>query len=233
MQVRVLCFGVLKDITGQSEAVLQIPAGTTVSEVFDRLCEQHATLRERRPSILFANNGEFVKSAAILAEGDEVAFLPPVSGGSGGKHRVEITRDPIDSSALLHELQRAEDGALIVFEGIVRNHSGGKRALYLDYECYEPLALRQMQRIADECSANWPVGRIGIIHRLGRLQVGEVSVCIVVTAPHRKAAYEASYACINRLKQEVPVWKKEHFEDGSVWVEGEWADALRSAPEGG
>jgi MoaE-MoaD fusion protein len=234
MRVRVLFFGILKDLSGRAEEAIELPPRATVGDVFEALCERFGTLAERRSSILFARNGEFVKANELVSENDEVAFLPPVSGGSGVAESpclVEITSDPIDGQALARRLQRPEDGAVVIFEGVVRNNSGGRLALYLDYECYEPMALRQMRRIAEEIAATEQLGRVGIVHRLGRLEVGEISVAIVVTAPHRKPAFEAAFTCINRLKQEVPIWKKEFFADGSVWVEGEWSDALRSAPE--
>jgi molybdopterin synthase catalytic subunit len=235
MRVRVLFFGVLKDISGRAEDTLDAPAGATVGDVFQSFCERFGTLAERRPSILFARNGEFVRGDAAVSENDEIAFLPPVSGGSGMDESlpvVQITRESIDAQALAGRLQRPEDGAVVIFEGVVRNNSAGRSALYLDYECYEPMALRRMQLIAGEIAASSGVGRVGVVHRLGRLQIGEASVAIVVTAPHRKPAFEAALLCINRLKQEVPIWKKEYFADGAVWVEGEWSDALRSAPEG-
>jgi MoaE-MoaD fusion protein len=234
MRVRVLFFGILRDIAGRAEEMLEAPPGSTIGDVFATFCERFETLAQRRPSILFAMNGEFVKSGEAVFDKDEIAFLPPVSGGSGNRPAqpaVEITREPIDAQALARRLQRPEDGAVVVFEGIVRNNSNGREALYLDYECYEAMALRQMERIGREILAAYQVGRIGMVHRLGRLSVGEASVAIVVTAPHRKAAFEAALTSINRLKQEVPIWKKEYFADGAVWVEGEWADALREAPE--
>jgi molybdopterin synthase catalytic subunit/molybdopterin converting factor small subunit len=234
MRVRVLFFGILKDVAGRAEETVETAEGVTVGDLFSGFCQRFETLAVRRPSILFARNGEFVKPDAGISEGDEVAFLPPVSGGSdasGERPIVEITREPIDSQTLSRRLQRPEDGAVVLFEGVVRNNSNGREALYLDYECYEAMALAQMRRIAEEIAAAAAVGRIGVVHRLGRLKVGEISVAIVVTAPHRKPAFEAALTCINRLKQEVPIWKKEYFADGAVWVEGEWADALRSAPE--
>lgn len=137
-----------------------------------------------------------------------------------------IVRTPIDSQALARSLQRPEDGAVVVFEGVVRNNTKGRPTAYLDYEAYEPMALAQMNQIGQEILAEFALGRIGIVHRLGRLQIGEASVVIVATAPHRRPAFEAALKAIDRLKREAPIWKKEYFEDGAIWVDGEWDDSL-------
>ena len=115
---------------------------------------------------------------------------------------------------------------MVVFEGVVRNNSGGRQTAYLEYDCYEEMALEQMARIGGEIAAQFAIGRIGMIHRLGRLEIGQASVTVVATAPHRKPAFEAALEGINRLKREVPIWKKEYFSDGAVWVEGEWDERL-------
>ncbi len=234
--MRVLFFGVLKDIVGASEESLEIAPQSTLASVFQGYSERFETLRERRSSILFARNREFATPDTALADNDEVAFLPPVSGGAGAEiseadgHRFGITREHIDSQGLARSLQRPEDGAVVLFEGIVRNNTKGRPTLYLEYECYEQMALEQMARIGMEIVGQFALGRIGVIHRLGRLQIGEASVAVVATAPHRKAAFAAALEAINRLKREVPIWKKEFFADGAVWVDGEWDDRLRASP---
>ena len=119
-------------------------------------------------------------------------------------------------------LLAGEDGAVITFEGVVRNNTKGRRTLYLDYECYEPMAIKTMAEIGREIAASYAIDRIAMVHRLGRMEIGETSVAVIVTAPHRKAAFDAALEGINRLKRLVPIWKKEHFADGEVWVEGEW-----------
>ena len=245
MVVKVLFFGVLKDLTGLSEETVEVAPATTIEELFDRYAQRFETLKAARPSILLARNREFSTPDTPLTDQDEIAFLPPVSGGStplssatGGKAEFlsfiedesgslfALTRRPIESQALADELQRGEDGAVIVFEGIVRNNTKGRATRYLEYECYEPMALAGLARIGREIAAERTIGRIALIHRLGRLEIGEASVAVVVTAPHRKPAFEAALDGINRLKREVPIWKKEFFEDGAVWVEGEWDDRL-------
>jgi molybdopterin converting factor subunit 1 len=229
MRVKVLFFGVLKDLVGKAEESLDLPAGTTLETLFSRYSQRYETLNTKRPSILFARNQEFAKPETILNDNDEVAFLPPVSGGSGGGasgHIFEIVRETIDSRQLVNKLQRPEDGAVVVFEGVVRNNTKGRATTHLEYECYEAMAKEQMTRIGHEIAAQFAIGQIGMVHRLGRLEIGEASVVVVATAPHRKPAFEAALEGINRLKREVPIWKKEFFVDGEVWVDGEWDDKL-------
>jgi MoaE-MoaD fusion protein len=229
MRVRVLFFGVLKDIVGRAEESLEIEPNSTLASLFEAYSERFETLRDKRPSILFARNREFATPDTTLADNDEIAFLPPVSGGieAGNKgHIFAITRDVIDSRALAGSLQRPEDGAVVVFEGVVRNNTKGRLTAYLEYECYEGMAIRQMERIGNEIAAQFEIGRIGMIHRLGRLNIGEASVAVITTAPHRRPAFEAALEGINRLKREVPIWKKEFFADGAVWVDGEWDERL-------
>jgi molybdopterin synthase catalytic subunit len=137
-----------------------------------------------------------------------------------------IVRDAIDSRQLVKALQRPEDGAVVVFDGVVRNNTKGRATTHLEYECYEQMALPQMARIGREIAAQFAIGRIGMVHRLGRLEIGEASVVVVATAPHRKPAFDAALEGINRLKREVPIWKKEFFADGAVWVDGEWDEKL-------
>lgn len=232
MRVRVLFFGVLKDLVGCAEDTIEVQAGTTLGDLFEQYSQRFETLRGKRSSILFARNQEFTVPSAQLADRDEIAFLPPVSGGSGVRTPLDepqifsLVRTSIDTPALARRLQRPEDGAVITFEGVVRNNTKGRATKYLDYEGYEPLALARIKQIGLEVMAQFDLGGIGIVHRLGRLEVGEASVAIVTAAPHRGPAYEASILTIDRLKREVPIWKKEYFEDGAVWVEGEWDDAL-------
>ena len=229
MRVKVLFFGVLKDLVGKAEESLDLPAGTTLETLFSRYSQRYETLNTKRPSILFARNQEFAKPETILNDNDEVAFLPPVSGGSISRssgHIFEIVRETIDSRQLVNKLQRPEDGAVVVFEGVVRNNTKGRATTHLEYECYEAMAKEQMTRIGHEIAAQFAIGQIGMVHRLGRLEIGEASVVVVATAPHRKPAFEAALEGINRLKREVPIWKKEFFVDGEVWVDGEWDDKL-------
>jgi MoaE-MoaD fusion protein len=229
MRVRVLWFGVLKDIVGRSEELLEVLDGATLEDVFAGYAKRFETLRQTRSSILFARNREFAKPHTVLADNDEIAFLPPVSGGSypaTGGHIFSITRSVIDSRQVAAALQQPSDGAIVVFDGVVRNNTNGRATKFLEYECYEAMAKPLMERIGHELVARFAIGRIGLVHRVGRLEIGEASVVVVATAPHRKAAFEAALEGINRLKREVPIWKKEFFADGEVWVDGEWDERL-------
>jgi MoaE-MoaD fusion protein len=234
MRVRVLFFGVLKDIVGTGEESLEIEPHSTLASLFEAYSERFETLRDKRPSILFARNREFTRPDTLLADDDEIAFLPPVSGGAEPSiqdaegHVFALTRDVIDSKQLSRNLQQPGDGAVVVFEGVVRNNTKGRPTLYLEYECYEQMALEQIARIGRQIAGQFAIDRIGVVHRLGRLQIGEASVAVVTTAAHRKPAFEAALEAINRLKREVPIWKKEFFADGAVWVEGEWDERLRA-----
>lgn len=134
---------------------------------------------------------------------------------------IQLVREPIDAAALGKHVQAAEDGAVVTFAGTVRNHSRGKRTLYLEYEAYEPMALAKMREIAAEARKQFSMDGMVMVHRLGRLEIGETSVCIVVSAAHRKAAFDACRFAIDTLKKTVPIWKKEYFDDGAVWAEGE------------
>jgi MoaE-MoaD fusion protein len=227
VHIKVLFFGLLKDVTGRAADQLDVPAGSTAGTVFEHYAAQFPKLRGMERSILLARNQDFVRASEPVADNDEIAFLPPVSGGAEVNY-FALTREPIDTRALAALLLRGEVGAVVAFEGVVRNNSQGRRTLWLDYECYEPMALKLIAELGAELARTREIGRIAIVHRLGRLDIGETSVAIVVTAPHRRPAFEAALEAIDRLKRTVPIWKKEHFEDGEVWVEGEWDESLRN-----
>ncbi|HXE74608.1 MAG TPA: molybdopterin converting factor subunit 1 [Candidatus Xenobia bacterium] len=222
MNVKVLFFGQLRELVGASEESVELPAGASVADLISHYQERVPRLRQFRPSLAVAVNQEYADAAAALRSGDEVAFLPPVSGGSPTE-RIELTRAPIEREALVAGVKAPPDGAVVVFEGIVRNHSAGRETLYLDYEAYEPMALAKMREIAAELRKRYPIDGLAMVHRLGRLQIGETSVLIAASAAHRAAAFEACRAAIDTLKRTVPIWKKEYFADGAVWAEGEVA----------
>ena len=235
MRVKVLFFGMLKDIVGRAEEQIDLEDGALLGSIFDRYAQQFPRLKGLTSSIVLACNHEFSDRAAQVRDGDEIAFLPPVSGGASRYvreiadpegHFFALTREPIDAAALARTLLRGVDGAFVNFEGVVRNNTKGRATKFLDYECYEPMALKMMAEIGRDLVRNFAVGRVAIVHRLGRMQIGETSVAVVVCAPHRKPAFEAALEGINRLKRLVPIWKKEHFADGEVWVEGEWDDSV-------
>jgi molybdopterin synthase catalytic subunit len=238
MRLKVLFFGMLKDVAGVPEERLEIGDGADLHAVFEHYAARYPKIREMAGSIVMARNHEFAGPATPARDGDEIAFLPPVSGGKGeylqeiheNGNFFALTRKPIQTRRIADYVLRGEDGAVVTFEGTVRNNTDGRRTRCLEYECYEPMAVKLMARIGAELAGQFEIGHIAMVHRLGRMLVGETSVAIVVTAPHRRAAFEAAHEAINRLKRLVPVWKKEFFVDGEVWVEGEW-DA--SAPVAG
>ena len=223
MHVRVLFFGVLKDILPAEGESLELPPGATVQTLL-------VVYRNRLPhrdalwtSLAVAVNQQYAAASEPLAENDEVALLPPVSGGSGSSQpdRIRLTREPIDGAALLATVKQPQDGALVVFDGVVRDNTRGRRTLFLDYEAYEDMALAQMRELAGEAARRFDVHAITIVHRLGRLEIGETSILIAVASAHRGAAFDACRFLIDTLKKTVPIWKREHFEDGAVWTDGE------------
>jgi molybdopterin converting factor subunit 1 len=241
VRIRVLFFGVIRDVVGLREDSLDLPSGGNLGLVFEHYAQRFPRLRDMASSTVLALNQQFSSPAAPLAEGDEVALLPPVSGGSDASnpythqicdpagHFFALTREPIDGTAIAKRLLRGDDGAFVNFEGVTRNNTKGRATRYLEYECYEPMAVKTMEQIGLDIARTHSIGRIAMVHRLGRVEISETSVAVVVTSPHRKPAFDAALEGINRLKKLVPVWKKEYFVDGEVWVDGEWDDTVITA----
>jgi molybdopterin synthase catalytic subunit len=225
MQVRVLFFGILKDIAGKASDEVSLPEGATVRDLLSHYA-QDAKLKAVLGSIAVALNQEYAARTASLRDRDEVGLLPPVSGGADSaqpatQSRVQLGSERIDTAGLAERMKRAQDGAVVVFEGIVRDNSRGRRTLYLDYEAYAEMARKQLEELAAQALEKFKVREVAVVHRLGRLQIGETSVAIVVSSAHRAAAFDACRWMIDTLKKTVPIWKKEHFEDGAVWADGE------------
>jgi len=235
MHVRVIPFGILKEWLGPDATEVELPDGATVGSLLEHL---RATLPERAPKdalsgIAVGVNAEFAQAAQLLHDGDEVGLLPPVSGGatrpsdvleeSSGEPNVlvRLTREAINADRIVAAAKCGEDGAVVVFDGIVRNHSRGRRTLHLDYEAYEEMAVNQMRELGKKARERFGVRQVTMVHRLGRLEIGESSVLIVVASAHRSAAFEACRWLIDTVKQTVPIWKKETFVDGAVWAPGE------------
>jgi molybdopterin synthase catalytic subunit len=227
MRVRVLFFGRLKDIVGRAEEHAELSDGARVEDLFERYGRDFPELTKFRASVVASVNQEFTEWRAPLASGDEVAFLPPVSGGAipadaaVEENLCALVRTTIETSEIVAQLKAPPDGAVVVFEGIVRNHSAGRSTLYLEYEAYEAMALAKMREIGAEMREKFSIRQYAMIHRLGRLEIGETSVLIVVCSAHRAAAFDACRYGIDTLKRNVPIWKKEFFRDGAVWAEGE------------
>jgi len=237
MRVRVLFFGRLKEMTGCAEDWADLPAGATVEALYAHYAQREPQMQPFRARLAAAVNEDLADWGTVLKEGDEVAFLPPVSGGAAEVELgsaldvVELVRTPILAEHYVAAAKSTQDGAVAAFDGIVRDNSQGRRTLYLDYEAYQPMALRKMREIAAEMRRRFAVNRIALVHRLGRLQIGETSVLIVVSAPHRGPAFDACRFAIETLKRTVPIWKKEYFADGQVWVEGAVAEEVSAQPE--
>jgi len=226
MRVQILPFGQLKDVL--SESAVDLPNQATVADLLavvrDKLEPASAQLL---PRIAVSVNAEYAQASQVLEEGDEVGLLPPVSGGSvhssdsEGPVTTFLTREPIAAELLVSAAKKGSDGAVVVFDGIVRDNTRGRSTLYLDYEAYEEMASRQMLELSEQAISRFGVRGVTLIHRLGRLLAGETSVLIIVASAHRAAAYDASRWLIDTLKKTVPIWKKETFVDGAVWADGE------------
>ncbi len=232
MRVQVVYFGILREIAGREREVVEVAEGTTTAELYSEVLRRAPQLSDFRGSIAIAVNYEYSAGGTTLHDNDEVALIPPVSGGIAPQQNegstlplhsehAALVSVAIDPQPLLSQLKNPEDGALAMFDGIVRNNSRGRRTLYLDYSGYEPMALRQMEQLAAEALTRFAVRDLRIVHRLGRLQIGETSVYIAVASAHRGAAFDACRWLIDTLKKTVPIWKKEYFEDGAVWADGE------------
>jgi molybdopterin synthase catalytic subunit len=219
-RVKIKLFATLRERARAGELDREFPAGTTVGEIWHRLVIEFPALGGHRDSIAFAVNHEYVRDDFKPVAGDEVAFIPPVSGGSepGWVGPVRIVRDPIDLAALDRAVGDPGAGATVTFAGMTRNENAGRRVIRLDYEAYEPMALSEMVKIARAAGMRWEIVRIAITHRIGTVAIGETSVAVAVAAAHRAEAFEACRFAIDRIKEIVPIWKKEHFEGGEIWV---------------
>ena len=239
VRVQVLFFGLLRDLMGKSQESLDLGESVTgafrLRDVFAHYAQREPRLTGLAASIVLARNQSFESPECLIADGDEIAFLPPVSGGTGpythviedaAGHFFALTRHKIDTESIKRRLLASQDGAICDFEGVVRDNTKGRATRFLDYECYEAMAIKLMAQIGREIAAAHAITRIALVHRLGRLEIGEASVVVIATAPHRGPSFAAALDGINRLKKTVPIWKKEYFADGEVWVDGDWDDAV-------
>lgn len=228
MTITLLYFANLKKLAGTGRESLEVEGPLTVQRLRRIIVEQHPGLAGALPSAVIAVNREFAFGEQPVPDGAEVAIFPPVSGGAGsGPTRFHITQDPIDLNALLADLTLPTSGAACVFTGMVRGETRRGQARTtraLEYEAYRPMAEAKMRQVADEIRGRWPqVEGIAIVQRIGRLDPGTPTVLIACTAAHRDTGvFEAARYGIDRLKQIVPVWKKEIGPQGEVWVEGEY-----------
>ncbi len=220
MNITIRYFARYREVTGRSSEPFSLEEGTTVAQAGQALVARYPDLAELLPRSIYAVNRQYVPLETRLHEGDELVFVPPMGGGEETMPLIRVTRERLDREAITAAVAHAEAGGIVTFEGVVRNHARGKRIRYLEYDAYPEMAEEQFARIAAEVQERWAPARIAIWHRIGRLEIGEASVIIVVATPHRAQAFEACRYAIDTLKTTVPIWKKEVSEDGEEWVEG-------------
>ena len=222
VSIRVLFFGAARDVVDTNPLDVSLEAPATVGSAFRQLTERFAQLERFGRSLLFAVNQEYATPETPLKDDDELAVFPPVSGGSCDYvcplDFFELTTETIDVGQVARRVVPRECGATVTLDGYTREWTKGRKTLYLVYEAYEQMALSEMQRLGREAHKQFEIAHIGIVHRTGRLEIGETSVVIAVSAPHRRAAFEACEWAIKELKRTVPIWKKEVYEDGEEWV---------------
>jgi len=220
--VSIRLFAGLHDLLGRREVSLELADGATVAELREQLGREYPIVSPFLTTLVCAVDEEYVPSEHQLRDGDDVALIPPVSGGSNaGDGPFEVTSAPLDAGRLAAAVRRDESGAVALFYGVARNHSDGRRVLALEYDAYPAMAERKLREVAIEVRARWPVTGIGIFHRTGRLEIGETSLLVAVSAAHRREAFEACHYAVDRIKATVPIWKKEIWDDGDgAWVTG-------------
>ncbi|TMG33014.1 MAG: hypothetical protein E6H93_02695 [Chloroflexi bacterium] len=220
MNVRVVLFAKPRELVGQPNLELALPAGATAADAWSQLSSRY-DLGPLPRSFRCAVNSEYAGWNDPLKEGDELAVIPPVSGGAIGERHglVALREEPLDPAAIADRIRSIDEGALVVFEGIVRAHSRGKQVRALVYEAYGSMAQKQMEQLADEARRRWSILDLTVVHRTGTLQVGEISVVIAVTASHRGEAFDACEWLIDELKHTVPIWKKEVYTEGEAWID--------------
>ena len=244
VRVRVRLFAIQRELAGTRELELDLPDGATVEDAWAAVVERHPVLAPGRPSVRFAVNGEYVSADAPVAGGDELAFIPPVSGGAGERRILELRAEPFGvelTTELAARLATSADGAIVAFLGVTRETPGtpapgqeaaarrhdGRSVEELEYEAHEPMALGVLEAIADEIEGLFGVERLAIVHRTGTVPLGEPSVAIVACSPHRDAAFQAARYAIDETKARAPIWKAEQFRDGHVWI----GEPARTGPE--
>jgi molybdopterin synthase catalytic subunit len=216
MQVTVRLFGSIREAAGAKELAVVVPEGSTVDDLRVLLARDHPSFEEMADRLRVSVNYEISRGDSALSEGDEVAFLPPVSGGSGSR---TLSTEPLDVGSVVNRVIGPDIGGIVSFIGTVRDTSRGHSIRHLEYEAYPEMAEREIQKIAHDAEERWPGTRVAVAHRRGRLEVGEIAVVVAAGAPHRGDAFAAARYTIDTLKVQVPIWKKEVTTDGEYWVE--------------
>jgi len=219
MKVQVRFFARYREAAGRDRVELDLPDGGTAEVAWDAVSSRFPVLAPYRPFTLFAVSNDYVGPDHRLREGDELSLFPPVSGGAPDPDSIHVTTQPLSERAMVDAVSDPGAGAVVLFSGVVRDQTGGRRVKFLEYEAHVPMAVSKMREIVATMRLRWPdLTRIAMIHRIGRLEIGESSVMIAVSSPHRRQPFEAGQFAIDTLKETVPVWKKEYFEDGEIWV---------------
>jgi MoaE-MoaD fusion protein len=226
MKVQVRLFARYREAAGRDRVELDLPEGGTVEAAWEAVTSRFPSLSAYRPFTLFAVGNDYVGPERPLRSGEELCLFPPVSGGSSGTppsiptdDRVDLVTEPLSEGALVAAVEDPGAGAVVLFSGVVRDQTGGRRVKFLEYEAHAPMALAKMREIAAAARQRHPgIRRLAIVHRVGRLEIGESSVLIAVSTAHRGEGFDACRFAIDTLKETVPIWKKEYFEDGEVWV---------------
>jgi molybdopterin synthase catalytic subunit len=216
MQVQVKLFGAVREAVGEKELLVDVPDGVDANALRQRLASRYPVFDEFGERLAVSVNFEITGLDTVLSEGDEVAFLPPVSGGAG---QCWLSEEPLQVDEALKRVQGPGMGGIVTFIGAVRDNARGRDVRFLEYEAYPEMAVREMEKIADAAAQRWPGTRVSIGHRSGHLEVGDVAVVVVAAAPHRGEAFEACRYAIDTLKETVPIWKKEVATDGEYWVD--------------
>lgn len=231
MKIHVRLFAGLHDLLGQRQVTLELSEGATVAQLQEQLCREYPVVTPFLSTLVCAVDEEYVPAEHPLRDGDDVALIPPVSGGSGAEEGwFQVTSETLDPQRLVDAVRKDESGAVALFYGVARNQSEGRRVCALEYDAYPSLAEKKLREVADEVRARWPITGIGVLHRTGRLAIGETSLLVAISAAHRQEAFEACRYAVDRIKEIVPIWKKEIWEDGDgAWVAGHPVEAPQQA----
>jgi len=217
MKVQVRLFARYREAAGRDRVELDLPEGGTVEAAWEAVTSRFPSLSAYRPFTLFAVGNDYVGPERSLRPGEELCLFPPVSGGSDDL--VDLVAAPLSEKALVAAVEDPGAGAVVLFSGVVRDQTGGRRVKFLEYEAHAPMAVAKMREIAVAARQRYPgIRRLALVHRVGRLEIGESSVLIAVSTAHRGEGFDACRFAIDTLKETVPIWKKEFFEDGEVWV---------------